>query len=326
MVRIFNVIDETIRILSLVLILAPSSYLLPRKWAMGIAKFLSFLLIFSPASGPHIYWQMRVAYGKGRLDSFKLAWDWLGRGYLDFLVHRRLIHKLENPLNWQIVERNAENIKRLRESGESYIVAGGHFQHGFSCSMYVPSITYGRVIRVSDPVKKIRSLKDLRTRYQFGMNMKSFAYWAGKNAEIIFNEPDMRTARKIYNRLCVRGNVVFIDVDAIWKKSNTRSYERPFAGSKSRVFATGTAELARMAKCPVICCVHFIERDGTIVLEWGPPILNGGTDGENVIDVMNKLIDQLEIAIGERPTQYVFQIGGDRRWNPQRRHWEEFTV
>ena len=40
---------------------------------------------------------------------------------------------------------------------------------------------------------------------------------------------------------------------------------------------------------------------------------------------MNKLIDVLEKAIGERPTQYVLHIGEGRRWNANMKHWEDFS-
>ena len=118
---------------------------------------------------------------------------------------------------------------------------------------------------------------------------------------------------------------VFIDVDAPWRKSLAGSYERPFAGYKSHVFATGAAQLARMARCPIISCVYSLENDGTIVLEWGSPIRIACNDADSDVDVMNKLIDTLELAIGERPTQYVLRIGDSRRWNSRSRRWEELT-
>jgi hypothetical protein len=48
-------------------------------------------------------------------------------------------------------------------------------------------------------------------------------------------------------------------------------------------------------------------------------------NAENDLKVMDELLDLLEVAVGERPTQYIYEIGGCRRWNPQNRRWEDLT-
>ncbi len=83
---------------------------------------------------------------------------------------------------------------------------------------------------------------------------------------------ELGAARKLYCRLHERGNVVFIPVDKPWREHLCGAYVRPFAGKKKCVFSTGAAVLARLARCPIISCVPILERDGTIVLEWGEPI------------------------------------------------------
>ena len=105
----------------------------------------------------------------------------------------------------------------------------------------------------------------------------------------------------------------------------TGAYERPFVGKRKCVFSTGAALLARLTQCPIITCVPLLEKDGTVVLEWGEPIRIAGNDAANDVDVMNELFDTIEIAAGERPTQYAFEIGGDRRWNPLIRRWEDLA-
>ena len=60
--------------------------------------------------------------------------------------------------------------------------------------------------------------------------------------------------------------------------------------------------------------------------------LIGDVQGRNVlivddeIETMNRLIDTLEAAVGERPTQYVLEIGQERRWNATHRIWEQATI
>ena len=120
-------------------------------------------------------------------------------------------------------------------------------------------------------------------------------------------------------RLRERGNVVFIPVDAPWSENVTGAFERPFAGHKKKVLSSGAAQLARLSKCAIISCVSMLENDGTIVLQWGDPIRIDDNKSTNEVDVMNELMDALEIAIGERPTQYTFEIGAYRRSRPQLR-------
>jgi hypothetical protein len=38
---------------------------------------------------------------------------------------------------------------------------------------------------------------------------------------------------------------------------------------------------------------------------------------------MNRLIDTLETAIGERPTQYMLDVGQERQWSSAHQRWED---
>jgi lauroyl/myristoyl acyltransferase len=315
-------IEDVIRILTLRFVLAPAAYFLPRNWALGIAGVLTLPLVLLPDPGIRVYWQMRSAFGKGRLDSLRLAWSWLARGYRDFVIHKRIIHNYEHPFNWRFVEKNVEHIVGLRESGESYIVATGHFRQASYYCMYSPAITYGHAISVvGEPLTRVRSIRDWRIRYQFGANIGASHSVLGKDVEVILTGSDLSAARKIHRRLCERGNVVFINIDSWWKKSKSGYFERPCAGLRRRGFTTGTALLAQLSKCSIISCCCFEDGDGTITLEWGPPIRIDGMDPDSIIKGMNTLIDRLEIAVADRPTQYAYEIGGERGWNSNSRRW-----
>ncbi len=324
LLRISFIVEQAVRILSMQFILAPAAYVLPRELALQIANLLALLLLILPKPGFHTYWQMRNAFGKGRVESLYLAWGWLARPLSDFVVLKRLLYKRENPFNWRIIERNIDHINSLRESGESYIVVAAHYAKESALGIFSPDITYGQIIQVANPFQeRIRSLYDLRVRIQYGAFLKAHSCW-GRDCEFVFIK-DLRAALQLYRRLSERGNVIVVPVDAPWQKTATGSYERSFAGQKKCVFSTGAAVLARLAKCPIISCVPLLESDGTVVLEWGVPIRIEGNEAANDIEVMNELLDALEIAVGERPTQYIFEIGGDRRWNPRNRRWEELT-
>jgi hypothetical protein len=320
-----SVLAETIRILGMQLVLAPAAYVLPRKWALIIARAVSLPLAVLPNPGINTYWQMRQAFGKNRTESFLLGWGWLTRPFRDFVILKRILHGRENPLHWKIVERNTDGIKSLRESGESYIIASAHFPKMSSLSQHAPKVTCGHPVQVGDALKKrIRSMKDLRIRIQYGalMDVISSSCW-GRDVELVYSRSDLRAARILYHRLGERGNVVCMPVDASWNNKASMTFERPFAGHRKMVFSRGAAHLARLSKCAIISCVSKLEDDETVVLEWGRPIRINGNGAAEDVQVMNELMDALEIGIGERPTQYIFDIGWGRRWNSITKRWED---
>ncbi|MGA2222954.1 MAG: glycosyltransferase [Syntrophobacteraceae bacterium] len=322
--RTSYVVSQTLHTLIMQFVLTPAAYALPRKVALQIADGMALLLLILPVPGWSIYWQIRNAFQKSPTESIYLVWGWLARELSDFVVIKRLSYKRENLFNWKIIERNVDRINSLRVSGESYIVAIAHFSHATSLSMYAPYITYGHIVHVSDPFwNHVRSLRELRLRIDERAHHKAYPGW-GKKWEWVFNN-ELTSFRKLYNQLRERGNVVFIPIDKPWRKTVTGAYERPFVGKRKCVFSTGAALLARLTQCPIITCVPLLEKDGTVVLEWGEPIRIAGNDAANDVDVMNELFDTIEIAAGERPTQYAFEIGGDRRWNPLIRRWEDLA-
>jgi lauroyl/myristoyl acyltransferase len=262
---------------------------------------------------------MRKAFGKSPLHSLRLTWGWLARPLCDFVILKRLIYRRENPSEWKIIEKNVDAMDSLRESGESFIIVVGHFAKQSGLSMLSPDITPGDIVQVANAVKRIRNLYDLRVRIQYGALLKAFPY-CRKSCEVVFNNK-LSVARTLCRRL-QRGNKVIIPIDGGWDKKATGSYDRAFAGHKIRTFSTGALQLAKMAHCPIICCIPTFESDGTIMLEWGFPIQNINDGKTNDINAMNQLFEMLEIAIGERPTEYILGIGGDRRWNSERKQWE----
>jgi lauroyl/myristoyl acyltransferase len=304
--------------------LAPAAYALPKKLALQIADALALVLRILPSSGVRTYWQMRNAFGKGRIESLNLAWGWLATQFSDVVVIKRLSYKRENPFNWKIIEKNVDRINSLRGSGEPYIVAHPHFLQISCLGMCSPEVTYGQVVLASDPVfKRVQSLYELRLRIDDRTYHKAYPRWGREWVWVHNNE--LCAARKLYSRLQERGNVVFIPVDKPWRENLNGAYVRPFAGKKKCVFSKGAATLARLAQCPIISCVPILEKDGTIVLEWGEPIRSVGNDEANDVNVMDELLDTLEIGVGEKPTQFKFDIGGDRRWDPRSRRWEDLT-
>jgi hypothetical protein len=283
-----------------------------------MADVLALGLLILPTPGMAAVRQMHRAYGKGLLGTVLLAWRWLARPYRDFVLGQRVIMHREDPFEWKIVERNVVGINALRAANASYIIASAHFLREGYFSVLDPRVTPGRAIQAGVVLpERIRTLYDLRFFIQYGTlvkavidTLKGDCFWVGR---------DRQPSKAMLTHLRDQGNVVIIYADAHWQRTGGGVYFRPFAGLKDREFSTGAARIARIAKCPVISLVCLQEDDGTIVLQWGDPIWNTGDD----VGVMNHLIDAFEVAVGERPDQYVFWIGGDRQWDARNRRWQE---
>jgi lauroyl/myristoyl acyltransferase len=134
-------------------------------------------------------------------------------------------------------------------------------------------------------------------------------------------------AATLVARLRRPGTAVVISADAPIGPDHHAVDRRAFAGRTLQDFALGTATIARVAGCPIVVCVPYLEPDGTVVLEWAGPITpatNGGVGEPTAADirVMDRILDELERMIGRRPAQYVLPIGHDRQWNQREERWE----
>jgi lauroyl/myristoyl acyltransferase len=314
---LFSIFDDMLRIASMSLILYPSAYILPRKFAVGIADVLSMLLLISPGSIVNAYLQMRCGFGKGWLGSLALAYKWLRQPFRDFVLFHRIINRREALSNWNIVEKNVEAVKTLRESGEPYVVATGHFLREAILSVGTPKIPGHPILLVAEMPERVRSLYELRIRIQFGALLKAASYLE-KETDIV--STGISSYKKILGALREKGNVLLIHIDVPWWAVRSGSFPRPFAGHQSLAFSTGAVRLARLAQCPVVSCTYYVEDDGTVVLGWGSPICPKKAADD--VRITNALLNDLEIAIGERPTQYILNIGRGRRWNSDKKCWE----
>lgn len=316
-------ITESLRIVVLQVLLAPAAYLLPEAWALAAADALSLPLLAFPAPGFMTYWSMRRLYGVSRYRGFRLAWAWVARPFRDFVVLRRVLYGREDVRKWRIVEINAEGVRRLRESGQSFIVATAHFERAALLALVSPQVTPGAYVQVAHAApRQLNSPYDLRMRIQYGTLLRALSTAWGRSVEFAYTNTGQPVARSLYDRLRNERSIVNIHLDAPWPERRTGSYSRSFAGQRVRSFATGAVQLARLSGRPLVSCVYWRGADGTNFLQWGAPILN--VDDETA--TMNRLLDTFEAAVGERPTQYVMELGHNRHWNPANRRWENAAV
>jgi lauroyl/myristoyl acyltransferase len=303
-------------------VLTPSAYLLPKRWALAVADALSVVMLGATAAGRDLYCETRDSFGTGRLESLRLTRRRLALPFRAFVVLKRVLNRRDTPDSWRIVEKNADAVRTLAASGQSYIIATAHFTREAVLGLLSPAITPGYFVHVAaPPPPRVQSLHDLRMRIQYGTLLKAFSAAWKRTVELAYIGPDNPVPTvQLYKRLREPGTVVCMNVDAPWSWRKSRgSFRRPFAGRRSRECAVGAAALARLADCPVVSCLFGTAPDGTIELEWGTPI-HHVTDE---IATMNALLDTMERAVGERPSQYILHIGCERRWNAGRKRWEE---
>jgi lauroyl/myristoyl acyltransferase len=265
---------------------------------------------------------MRHSYGRSRLRSLRLTWDYLNQPLRDFVILRRLISKQENPRRWKIVEVNGEGIERLRTSGRPYIVATGHFAREALMSISSPTVTPAPPFQVShEPSSHPESPQDVRVWLQLTTLLAAQQSCWERPFNYVYAGGGHLPFRKLVRALSDGPAVVFVGIDAPWHRSGPGAYERPFAGFEKRAFATGVAQLARWARCPVIGCVYRMDGPRRRVIEWGTPIECDGNSSPTEREIMDSLLDFLEVAVGRYPEQYVLEIGSERRWDEGRRRW-----
>ena len=65
--------------------------------------------------------------------------------------------------------------------------------------------------------------------------------------------------------------------------------------------------------------------DGTTVRMrmFGPFHSNAASTDQQDIDVTQQVLDVIESEVGERPCDYVLDIGGERRWDPETHSWRD---
>lgn len=310
--------DEFIRFVAMRLVLGPAARVLPRRIAVALAQVLAAPLVLLPSPGLEVYKEMRRAYGVSRGRALALTHGWLGRPLRDYVILMRAQSGRDDLANLPVVERNAQGVRELRESGASYIIATGHFAREAYLPLLSPHIVPGSRIQVSKaPPPQTQSVADRRLAAQFGLLLDVVCTPLGRESEVIYIDTEDFAVRKLYQALREPGTVVNMHIDAPWSRQGVGSFERPFAAGVSRTFATGAAELAQLAGCPIVGVVYYVGDDGIPVLEWGDPI----PVVDDVRGVLNRLIDPLEVAVGTRPTQYILDNWGDRTWSATEARW-----
>jgi hypothetical protein len=128
---------------------------------------------------------------------------------------------------------------------------------------------------------------------------------------------------KLVDTLRTQRAVATVNVDSHWPRGRSSSLTRPFAGSTNRTFSTGSAKLARLAGTPLLLALPVMSNDGSAVRMrlFGPFHSSAASTDQQDIDVTQQVLDVIEREVGERPCDYLLDIGGDRRWDAETQSW-----
>lgn len=309
---------------AVLLVLRATASLLPGQVAFAVARVCGLSTTLLSVRGFRTLGHMRKTFRLPFFLAFHTTWDYLARPYTDFVLFRRILDGREDISKWSIIEENADAVKKLRGSDAPFIVATAHFAREATVTLYTPWIVPGRLKALVVPLPAFSWRPSvLRTRLQFGQMLQIIRH-INPGAECVYTGSELKPIALVHS-LLQPGTRAIIHLDATVGPNELGSFSSPFAGHGQLAFAVGTARLARLAHCPIIPCVPRVVKHRQIELQWGEPVLPHPTKESKQDDasVTSELLGFFEVAIGERPSQYVLPIGEDRRWEPDRIRWSD---
>ena len=307
----------------MIVILRPAAAALPYRRALQLARTFGFANATMPWYGRRTFLLMRDAFGHdGNVNGTKwLAAEYLARPLCDSIVLRRVLRRGRADFDtWRVEQRGTTGVDELRASDESFILATGHFSRQACMPLYVPQIIRQKITSIVLPPTAL----SLHPRtwwlsYHYGQMLDCLRY---AQPDMDFVHPGQVGAyKRLVEKLADRRNVLIVFADAP-PAAGGRGYKRPFAGFRARRFATGAARLSRLTGRPIAVCLPYLGDDKSIVLEWTRVIRPPKACGENWDrSVTDAILDDIETAIGRRPTQYVLDCLGERRWDARAERW-----
>lgn len=288
---------------------------LPESLALGVAAGLGYIALFSPV-GLRAVRRMEAMFGSER--AFALAHKRLARPFRDHVFMVRIANGIEDPTLWPVI---SDPPPFLNDPNASFIMATGHFSRQAAIAAYFPQTISHKLASVMAPLQKKTGsrIRDARLQAQFGAMSKALERVRAGDLHVI-EVGGPRVVSQVVNHLKQPGHCIAISSDAPWPAAKG-GHARPFAGRKQQNYALGTARLARLAQCPIVSCVPVLD-EGRLILRWGAPI-DPPAPGDHSADarITDQLLDELELAIGLYPDQYVLSLGYDRRWDSVSERW-----
>ncbi len=301
----------------------PAADFLSRQAALEVARWCGSVVLHMPGIGRGIPAKMQKCFSLSRSEALEESREYLAQVFYQSTVFRRIAKGREKPQDWKIEETNSQEVRQLRESGQSFIVASAHFRRDTTAALWTPQICPGRlaIVTIQPPARALKA-STIRMRV-FGGELLSAMKDVRPDSELVYVGTGGSGIIKLLQHLAKPGAQVFTMLDWIWESTDPLALTRPFAWTRSRSFSVGAASLARLTRCKIVACATYVKPDGTIVVDYGP-VISPPPRKDEAADarITGEMLDFLEIAVGRRPSQYVFYITQDRKWNADLQRWE----
>ncbi|HZH42076.1 MAG TPA: hypothetical protein VFD85_13760 [Gemmatimonadales bacterium] len=312
--------ENYVRFAAMRTLLAPAarhSLSIGTRCADQIARFLAA----TTYEGAVVRNQMEAAYGATRAPA--LTRGWFARPLRDFVFLRRVLTGRQ-VLRPDLVEHTGSSAARQEALRTGpVILATGHFARQAVITLLSPAVTPGLLGQVTlhPPGRSLRPYP-LRMGLQFGTFLRTQAAVRGAAGTFIYTVAGGQTGLDLFRHLVKLRGKVSVALDAPWSRDRDIPHQRAFAGQSRAVFSLGPVRLSRVTQTPVVLAIPYLGEGGRTVIEWHGPFAPPPPEAwEAEAALCDLLLDRIETAVGERPTQYVMKIGGQRRWDDAARQW-----
>jgi len=319
--QMLDQIDDALYLAGIWTVIIPASYVLPVHWVRALGRWLGTAMMLAPRAR-HLRRDLAHAFQLSQRDAIRAMRRDRLRMFTDFVSVRWLRQGKTDIEQWEVTEYNAAAVETMRRSGQSYLIATGHFSREATATIHARKISphHLSLILATLPARSFRPSL-LRLRTQLSEILGALRRMRPDDMDQVYVGAASSHLVAAIHRARKPGSTIIITADTPWYHEG--SYARPFAGHAMLPLSTATAKLARLAQIPIVTCVPVLLGPRRIAIHWSNPILPPPRrDDQADQRIMDEVIDFLEKAIGDRPEQYSLPIGGKRRWNRANRSWE----
>jgi len=314
---------DLLRGLMLLLIFRPAAFVLPERFIWGLAYCCATVFVVLQASGRRMAHDYRAAFGVSRGVALKMAIRTHATRFHEFSYLQKIILRWIDPFSSPVHIEASDEARAIVAGSGSFMVALAHFERTKAvAAIFHPTVFDGRPVHAV--AFKLPNLVFLPHLWRMSLQLRQllratrqarphgleFVYLGGATGKLI---DTLRTQRAMAT----------VNIDAHWPRGRSSSLTRPFAGATHRTFSTGSAKLARMSGAPLLLAIPMMSDDGDAVRMrlFGPFHSNATSEDQRDIEVTQRMLDVIEREVGERPCEYLLDIGGDRRWDPGAQRW-----
>jgi lauroyl/myristoyl acyltransferase len=318
---------DLLRGLILLLIIRPASFIFPEALIWGLA-YACALVIVMQASGRRMAQDYRSAFGLSRMAAVGMAIRTHARRLREFSLQQKTATGLRKAFQLPVSIEANEEARRIVDGPGSFMLAMSHFERTDAAStLFHPTVFHGRpVYAVAFRLPNYIFLPHFwRMALQLRQLLRATRRARPQGLEFVYLGG---ATKPLVDKLRRERAIVSVNIDAHWPRGRGSSLTRPFAGALQRTYSTGSAKLARLAGAPLLLGIPVLSDDGRAVRMrlFGPFRSHAASGDQQDIEVTQQVLDIIEREVGERPCEYLLDIGGDRRWNPQERAWQMVAV